>query len=114
MIEETILNYLNASNDLSAPVLMEIPGTTPTTFYLLEKTGSAFNNHIYSSTFVIQSYGETLYETACMNDEIKEVMLYGLLEEEQIVSVSLNTDYNYTDTQSKRYRYQAVFDIIHY
>ena len=27
---------------------------------------------------------------------------------------ALNTDYNFTDTAQRRYRYQAVFDIIHY
>lgn len=114
MIEETILNYLNNSDDLGAPVYMEIPETPPARFYLLEKTGGALNNHISSSTFVIQSYGESLYDTADMNSEIKEVMIYGLIEEDEIVSVNLNSDYNYTDTQTKRYRYQAVFDIVHY
>ena len=27
---------------------------------------------------------------------------------------ALNTDYNYTDTVTKRYRYQAVYDFIYY
>ena len=41
-------------------------------------------------------------------------MEYNAIALEQIVSVSLNSDYNYTDTTTKEYRYQAVFDIVHY
>ena len=33
---------------------------------------------------------------------------------EDICAVRLNTDYTFTDTASKRFRYQAVFDITHY
>ncbi len=113
VIEEIILNYLN-SQELDAPVVMEIPKSYPSRLYVLEKTGSVFSNHIYTSTFVIQSYGESLYDAAVMNDNIKELMVYGLIDEPEIVSVGVNSDYNFTDTQTKRYRYQAVFDIVHY
>ena len=33
---------------------------------------------------------------------------------DEVSKVSLNSDYNFTDAATKRYRYQAVFDIIHY
>lgn len=112
MIEVTILNYLNEK--LSTPVYMERPKETPSSFYILEKTGSAQENHINSSTFVIQSYAGTLYDAACMNEEAKCIMLEDLLELGDIASVRLNSDYNFTDTSTKQYRYQAVFDIVHY
>lgn len=114
MIETIILNYLNNSDALESTVYMEVPENAPSEFYILEKTGSSMSNHIYNSTFVVQSYADTLYDAALANDTIKDLMLYGLIEEDDIVSVSLNSDYNYTDTESKRYRYQAVFDIVHY
>lgn len=112
MIEVTILNYLNEK--LSTPVYMERPKETPSKFYILEKTGGAQENHINSSTFVIQSYADSLYNAASMNDEVKSVMLDELIELGIIASVRLNSDYNYTDTTTKQYRYQAVFDIVHY
>ena len=31
-----------------------------------------------------------------------------------ISKIKLNSDYNFTDTETKEYRYQAVFDINHY
>ena len=67
----------------------------------IEKTGSSETNHIKTSTFAIQSYGKSLYEAAELNEVVKEVMmdgLDGLAGLDEIVSVSLNSDYNFTDT----------------
>ena len=49
-----------------------------------------------------------------MNEEIKAEMLDGLITLGDIARVELNSDYNFTDTATKTYRYQAVFDITHY
>ena len=113
MIEEILISYLNGS-DLGAPVYSEIPPNPPSSFFTVEKTGSSMENHIYSSTVAIQSYGGSLYEAASANEKVKEIMLYDLIDLPDIARVSLNSDYNYTDTSQKRYRYQAVFDITHY
>lgn len=112
MIEKVLLDFL--SDSLSAPVYMEIPKNYPSKFYVLEKTSGAQVNHIKNSTFAIKSYGSSLYEAASMNEELKEVMLNDLISPDEICSVALNSDYNFTDTQTKHYRYQAVFDIFHY
>lgn len=112
MIEEILRNYLGDS--LSAPVYLEIPKDYPSRFYVIEKTGGAQVNHIRSATVAIKSYGESMYDAANMNEELKDAMLYGLAELAQIASVRLNSDYNFTDTTTKQYRYQAVFDIRHY
>lgn len=113
MIETIILNYLNSISGLP-PVEMEVPKDPPAYFYILQKTGSSFDNRIYHSTFAVQSYAPSLYEAAEANEVIKDLMMNGLIEEGEIAKVSLNSDYDYTDTATKRYRYQAVFDIVHY
>lgn len=113
MIEEIIINYL-ISCDLGAPVYAEIPKNPPSAFFIVEKTGGAMTNHIENSTIAIQSYADSMYEAAEANELIKDAMIYGLIDEPEIASVELNSDYNYTDTQSKKYRYQAVFEIVHY
>ena len=51
---------------------------------------------------------------ATMVEEVFLAMLDELIELGIIASVRLNSDYNYTDTTTKQYRYQAVFDIVHY
>ena len=112
MIEEIVRDFLNRI--VSYPVYMEIPKSSPSQFYIVEKTGSSESNHISSSTITIRSYADTLFKAAEMNADLKEVMLNQLIELNDISSVELNGDYNYTDTTTKRYRYQAVFDIVHY
>mgnify|MGYP001466762023 CR=1 FL=1 len=111
MIEKTILDYLN--NKLSEPCYMEEPDGEDT-FVLLEKTGGSLSNHVYSATFTIQSYATSLYEAAKLNEKVKAAMLTIADELNTISKCSLNSDYDFTDTTKKRYRYQAVFDITHY
>lgn len=113
MIEEIIYTYLN-SQQPSAVVYTEIPKERPSKFFVIEKTGGGTSNHINSSTIAVQSYAPSLYEAASMNEEIKALMLEGLITQSEIASVRLNSDYNFTDTTTKTYRYQAVFDIVHY
>ena len=113
MIEKIVFDYLTGFG-LSAPVYTEIPKNPPSKFFVIEKTGGSMENHISSSTLAIKSYADSLYDAATENEEIKEAMLYGLIESPDIASVELNSDYNFTDTKSKRYRYHAVFDIVHY
>lgn len=112
MVEKVVLDYL--SSNVTEKVLMEVPGTMPSEFYVLEKTGSSEAEGIFHSTIVVQSYAATLYRAAEMSDTIRGLMVYGLIEEPEIVSVELNSEYNFTDTATKKYRYQAVFDIVHY
>jgi len=112
MIETVLLDYLNNAN-LSAKVYMEQPKDKPEVFFILEKSGGGQTDHISESDFIVQSYGRTLYEAACMNEEIKAVMLRANTLNE-VSAVELNSDYNYTNAESKSYRYQAIFVVTHY
>jgi len=54
-----------------------------------------------------------MYGAAALNELVKNAV-DSLIELDEIASVKLNTDYNFTDTTTKKYRYQAVYDIKHY
>ena len=111
MIEKIILDYLSESLDV--PVNLEQPDEKSTRYVLVEKTGSNRRNYISSATIAIQSYAESLYEAASLNEEVKQVM-DSITELPEIAGCDLNSDYNFTDTTRKKYRYQAVYDITHY
>lgn len=113
MIEKIVLDYLSECLP-GVPVYMEVPEDRPAVFVVIEKTGSSWINHINSATLAVQSYAATLYDAAALNERIKTAMLYGAVTLDSISRVSLNSDYNYTDTASKHYRYQAVFDVTFY
>ncbi|ADA64779.1 hypothetical protein [Lactococcus lactis] len=111
MIEIIIKNFLDTH--LSVSSFLEKKGEMPSSYVLFEKTGSSKSNHLLSSTFAFQSYAPSMYEAAKLNEELKKVV-ERLIELNEISDVSLNSDYNFTDTETKEYRYQAVFDINHY
>lgn len=110
MIEKTLLDYLD--EELEVFVGFEAPEQT-TGYVLIDKTGSSRANQITTSTFAIQSYGASLYEAMLLNARVTEAMT-GFAELNQIARVELETDYNFTNTATKQYRWQAVYQITHY
>lgn len=112
MIEKTILDYLASS--LEVPVYMEVPKDPPERYVIIEKTGSSRSNYISSATIALQSICQrSLSGAALLNEQVKAVMddVFSL---DDIASADLNSDYNFTDTQKKEYRYQAVYNLVHY
>lgn len=110
MISKTLLDYLSAN--LNVLVVMEAPAQ-PTNYILIDQTGSSQINHIKTTTLAIQSYGATLYKAMQLNERLKGAM-GGFAELDEIINVELETDYNFTNTTTKQYRWQAVYQITHY
>lgn len=111
MIETTIKEFLDSH--LSVPVFLERQDEMPDSFVLFEKTSGGKRNQLSSSTFAFQSYEKSMYEAAKLNEELKEAV-EDMIVLNEISGIKMNSDYNYTDTTTKEYRYQAVFDINHY
>lgn len=114
MIEKTVLDYLLSCDieGIGSHVYMETPVDPDESYILIEKTGSSRNNRINQAMIAIQSISEhSLLEAAEINSRVKESMdqlvysHYGLY----ISKAVLNTDYNFTNTATKQYRYQAVY-----
>ena len=110
MIEITICDYL--SQRLDCPVLPEKPSRPFGRMVFVERTGGR-GRFIKETTVAIQSYETSMYKAAELNDLVIEAM-QGLIEVDEVTHVELNSNYNFTDTTTKEYRYQAVFDITHY
>ena len=106
MVEKIMLDYLSAN--LTVPVFMEEPTDDQTSYVLIEKTGSSQTNHIPTATLAFQSYGASLLDAATLNNTVKQVV-NDAIQLDTISSVRLNSDYNFTDTATKKYRYQALF-----
>lgn len=108
MIELIILNYLKEK--LPVPVLMFNKNENFEEYVIFEKTSSSEENKVKSATFAFQSYANTLYDAALLNEKLKET-IEGIIELDSVSKIKLNSDYNFTDVQSKKHRYQAVYDI---
>ena len=110
MILVDLLSFLNANLDVN--VYAESPKEL-TNYVLLEQTGSSRNNHITTTTIAIQSYGAALLDAMILNGEV-ETAMKDFAQLNRVTRVELETDYNFTDTETKQYRWQAVYDITHY
>lgn len=110
MIEKIVRAYLKDA--LAIPVYMEEQATMPASYLVLEKTSDS-GRHISHAVMAIQSYAPTRQQAAELSDRVVAA-LDGLLAHEAIISVDLDSEYDWTDTERKRYRYQAVVDIHYY
>ena len=114
MIEKTVYDWLTGLKFCA--VYMELPGSlssAPDRFIVVEKTGGGEREHIKSAMITVQSYAKSLLGAAQLNEEVKAAM-DGIIALDEVCSCDLNSDHNFTDERLKRYRYQAVFDVVHY
>lgn len=112
MIEVKILEYLVESLGTD-DVYMEEPKDKVSPMVVIEKTSSGFSDQVSTAVFAIKSYHDSLYEAATLSNSVKTAMLNAADNIVNISKVSLNSEYNYTDVSTKRYRYQAVFDVVY-
>lgn len=112
MVEKIVYDWLTAGG---ITAYMEMPDPFPGgSFVLVEKTGSTPQPvGLEAATLALQSYSPTLYGAASLNLQVKNRMAE-LYWQPTICRLSCNSDYNYTDTQTKRPRYQAVYDVLCY
>lgn len=111
MIEKTILDYLNT--EMAVTAYMEEPENPPAEYLRVEKQGGGITDHVKSAVITVQSYGSSMYRAAEINQTVVEKMLESV-KLAKIARCSLNSDYCFTDTETHRYRYQAVFDIVYF
>lgn len=113
LIEQII--YEDLKEKANIPIYLEhAPGVNDDAYLIIEKTGSNKIEGLARATFAVQSYGKTITDAAELNAKIKNIMINLSTWDKNILEVDLNSDYNYTDTEQKLYRYQAVFDITYY
>lgn len=111
MIEEIVCNYL--TKELGIGAYPEKPSPRPKKYILIEKTGGSSKNYISSATLAIQSIDESKYKAAILNERVKKVM-NKIIELSAIGGIHLNSEGDFTDGDTKEYKYQSVYEIKYY
>lgn len=107
IIDEIVIEYL--SKVLDEPVFKEKPKNIKR-YVLVQRSGRNEKDKLYNASFIFQSYAESLFEAASLNERVIKAM-------ENMVTLSIVSaskhidDYEYTNTQTKEYRYQAIFGV---
>lgn len=115
VIEALIIAYLTEHAGISYPVYGDMPpGDDPKRYYLVDKTGNSVSDHLHTAQITVQSVSSVSKgEAAEMNEAALKAMM-GLVSLGEVSACRLNSDYDYTDTSTKRYRFQAVYDVTYY
>lgn len=112
MIDITVLNYLE--KELSVPVFMEKPSEDiPKEYVILDRTGSSKSNHLPTVIIAFQSYAESKFQAALLNERLKKA-IEKMVNLDVIRGITLNSDYPFPDVTTKQYRYQVVYEIKYY
>ena len=112
MIEQTVQEFLSAG--LDAPVLLEVPEgpDIPDRFVIIEKIAGGRRNLLRTASFAIQSYSlSSMYDAAALDKEVRDEMDEMDILLPNIGACRMASNYNFTDTSTKRYRYQCTYDI---
>lgn len=109
MIEATVIGYLEVTTGI--PAYAERPKKPDPEYLLIERTGAGEENLIRRVTIAVQSYADSLVRAAEIN-ALVETAMKEITDLDGISKCKLNSSYNFTDTESKKYRYQAVFNLI--
>ena len=110
-IEALVIAHLSTALE-TQDVYAERPINVPAEYYVIERTGSGETNHIQRATIAVQSVSsESLLRAAMMNEAVLRVMPRIVQTTDNVSCCRLNSAYNFTDTETKQYRYQAVFDL---
>lgn len=114
MIIKNLIEYLTAyfEEDTTLFIGVEAPEQF-TNYVLVDQTGSSTRNHITTATVAVQSYGASLLDAMELNETVKAAV-FSFAGQDEVAGVRLETDYNFTNTATKQYRWQAVFQITHY
>ena len=117
MIETIIRDYLEGTL-LGVPVFLEMPTVPdeelPTEFVLVERIAGSKTNQIDFASLAFKSYStQRLYNAALLDESVRQAMEQAVTLD-SIASARLASNYNFTDVATKRYRYQAVYDIYYY
>lgn len=114
MIEEIVRAHL--IDEIELPVYLEEPAKPPRKYMLIEKVGSSDGaaHRVGKAMITVQSISaQSLSSAALLNEEVKQAM-WKLEADNRVTKVTCNSDLNYTDPETHRYRYQALFEITYY
>lgn len=109
-IESVAIEYLSGA--VNVPVSGDVPHPMPARFVTVERTGGGRTNKISRATLAVQSWAMTRDEAAELNETVKTAML-NFISQNNISRCELDSDYNYTDEETERFRYQALFDLVY-
>ena len=112
MIDTIIRDYLLEQIENIA-IVFEQPANRPSSFILLQKIDGGETNKLKASTFSIKTKALKQYDSAVLNENIKDAML-GIAVLDEISGIRQGGEYGRIDTSNTMYEYETIWNIYHY
>lgn len=110
IIEQKVREHLLGRIEGIEEIRMEVPENPPEKYILIQKTGNRPGSGVENPVVAVQSICRTSkYDAAVLNESVKAAMKDFAEGKRNVFGCSLNTDYDFTNSRTKEYRYQAVF-----
>lgn len=110
-IESILAEYLSAR--LSVPVAADVPEDKPSSFVSFERTGGGFGSIVLDSPMVaVQCWADTRSEAKALAYEVDDLIRRMPGVYHNVADASRNSLYNFPDPNSRKARYQIVFEFI--
>lgn len=95
-------------------MFLEVPERKPGCDYIvIERTNTGERDHIDTAVLAVQSISpSSMYNAAALSHRAAAAMRR-MIELRNVSRAVLENEYNYTDTRTKEYRYQAVIDLVY-
>lgn len=110
LIEQRVKEFLDVEfAEDNIGVYLEIPEKLPSSLVVFTLIGRGKENHINEVTLEFLSYAPSKYESALLDEKVREAM--EKLNETTDITASLGGGNDAPDTSLKRYRYRCYFNL---
>ena len=110
LIEERIKNFLEVEfSDDAIGIYLEFPKEMPSSFIVFQVIERGKENQINAVTLEFRSYAPSKYESALLDEKVREAM--EKLNETTDITASIGGGNDDPDTTVKRYRYRCYYNL---
>ena len=109
----TFEQYLIDKLQHIAPAYAEKPEDAKGEYLVVDTISASESNFIKHTTIAVRCYADKHGAAADLNLRVREFMST-LWQEPEIARCKINTEYAINSVAQMQYRYQSIYDIIHY
>lgn len=110
-IEEIVIRYLTGKGIAGGHVYAEVPETPPASYVLIQRSSGSISNQIRQLGLYTESRSRrSKLEAAQLHEEVIAAMRI-IRDFTPLFRCDLNAEYDAAQTQTKEYRYQALWEI---
>ncbi len=111
MIEEIVIRYLAGKGIAGGNVYAEVPLNPPVAYVLIQRSSGTITNQLrHLGLYTESRCRRSKLEAARLHEDVIAAMR-NIRDETELFRCDLNAEYDAAMTQTKEYRYQALWEI---